>query len=60
VAPEELPKLLAELAAKPPEYEVRQTRWKLAGTGADAWLTLLVLTLLLSTEWFLRKRWRLV
>ena len=32
VAPEELPKLLGELAKRPPEYEVRQTRWKLAGT----------------------------
>src|SRR4029079_13954316 len=34
LAPEELPKLLGELARKPPEYEEHQTRWKLAGTSA--------------------------
>jgi hypothetical protein len=60
VAPEELPKLLGELARRDPEYEVRQTRWKLAGTAADAWSFLLVLTGLLTSEWFLRKRWGLV
>jgi uncharacterized membrane protein len=60
VAPEELPKLLAELADKPPEYEVRQIRWKLAGTSGDAWVMLMLMTAVLSTEWFLRKRWRLV
>ena len=60
VRPEELPSLLAELADKPPEYEVRQTRWKLAGTPGDAWLMLILMTAVLSTEWFLRKRWRLV
>jgi hypothetical protein len=60
VAPEELPKLVGELADKPPEYEVRQTRWKLAGTAGDAWLMLLLMTGALSTEWFLRKKWGLV
>jgi hypothetical protein len=60
VAPEELPKLLSDLAAKPPEYEVRQTRWKLGGTSGDAWGMFLAMTGLLSIEWFLRKRWGLV
>jgi uncharacterized membrane protein len=60
VAAEELPKLLSELAARPPEYEVRQTRWKLAGTAADAWVFFLALTGLLSVEWWLRKKWGLV
>jgi uncharacterized membrane protein len=60
VGPEELPGLLADLADQPPEYEERQTRWKLAATPADAWLFLLALTALLSTEWFLRKKWGLV
>ncbi len=60
VAPEELKPLLAELAKKPPEFEVRQTRWKLAGTSGDAWVMLLVMTSVLTAEWFLRKRWGLV
>ncbi|HZN34223.1 MAG TPA: hypothetical protein VFB80_10405, partial [Pirellulaceae bacterium] len=60
VGAEELPKLLGELAAKPPEYEVRQKRWKLAGTAGDAWLMLVLMTAVLTGEWFLRKRWGLV
>jgi len=60
LAPEELPKLLGELADRPPEYEERQTRWKLGATGGDAWLALLALTGILSAEWYLRKRWGLV
>ena len=60
VAPEELPKLLQELADRPPEYEERQTRWKLAGTATDAWIFLLALVSLLTVEWWLRKKWGLV
>jgi uncharacterized membrane protein len=60
IAPEELPKLISDLARKPPEYEVRQTRWKLAGTSADAWLMLMLMTSVLAVEWFLRKKWGLV
>ena len=60
VAPEELPKLLEELADRPPEYEERETRWKLAGTAADAWVFFTALVALLSVEWWLRKKWGLV
>jgi uncharacterized membrane protein len=60
LAPEELPGLLGDLAARPPEYEVRQTRWKLAGTSGDAWTMFLLMACFLSVEWFLRKRWDLV
>jgi uncharacterized membrane protein len=60
VAPEDLPELIAELNKRPPEYEVRQTRWKLAGTSGDAWVFFFLLTAVLAGEWFLRKRWGLV
>jgi uncharacterized membrane protein len=60
VAPEELPQLLGEVAKKPPEYEVRQTRWKLAGTSGNAWLMLMMLAGAFTAEWYLRKRWGLV
>jgi uncharacterized membrane protein len=60
VAAEELRPLLAELAKRPPEFEVRQTRWRLAGTSGDAWVMLLIMCSVLTTEWFLRKRWGLV
>jgi len=60
VTPEELPKLIADLAERPAEYEVRETRWKLAGTAADAWGMLLLMTSVLTAEWFFRKRWGLV
>ncbi|MCI0362072.1 MAG: glutamine amidotransferase [Planctomycetaceae bacterium] len=60
VPPEELSKLLQELADRPPEYEERETRWKLAGTATDAWVFFAGLVALLSVEWWLRKRWGLV
>jgi hypothetical protein len=60
VPPDELTKLLAEIAEKPPEYEVRQIRWKLAGTSESAWVFLVLMAAALSTEWYLRKRYRLI
>jgi hypothetical protein len=60
LAPEELPAVLHELQQRAIEYEVRQTRWKLGATTRDAWLVLLVLAGLLTSEWFLRKHWGLV
>ena len=57
LAPEELPELLEKLAAKAQEFEEEVvetiTLW-------DRWPTLLVFVGLLSTEWFLRKRWGMV
>jgi hypothetical protein len=54
LAPEELPDLLARLKEKTKEFEeeVVETR-----TLWDRWPPLLVFATLLSTEWFLRKRW---
>lgn len=57
LAPEELPGLLKELAAKKPDVReeviARITLW-------DNWGVLLGMTGLLVTEWWLRKRWGLV
>jgi uncharacterized membrane protein len=60
VAPELLPALVDEIAERPKEYEVRQTRWRLGGTPADAWAYFLALAALLIGEWWLRKKWGLV
>jgi hypothetical protein len=57
LAPEELPTLLAALAAQPPKLEeeviARVTYW-------DTWPFFLAFVTLLGTEWYLRKRWGLV
>jgi uncharacterized membrane protein len=57
LAPEELPDLLEKLKARAEEFEeeivATVTLW-------DRWPTLLAFVGLLSTEWFLRKRWGLV
>jgi uncharacterized membrane protein len=57
LAPEELPALLAKLAAEPPklheEVVAKTTYW-------DTWPFFLVFVALLGTEWYLRKRWGLV
>ena len=57
LAPEELPDLLERLKARAEEFEEEivetVTLW-------DRWPTLLAFVGLLSTEWFLRKRWGLV
>ena len=61
VAPEQLPAILAELEKRPPELEVEvQTRWQLGDTALDAWLFLLLVVGLLTTEWWLRKKWGMV
>jgi len=57
LAPEELPKLLTELKSRTTEFEEeirqQQTLW-------DTWPVLLILVILLGSEWFLRKHWGLV
>ena len=57
LAPEELPDLLEKLKERADEFEEEivetVTLW-------DSWPTLLTFVGLLSTEWFLRKRWGLV
>jgi hypothetical protein len=61
LAPEQLGDLLREIKNKPPEMETQiQSKWQLADTPLDAWLFFLCVVGLLSGEWFLRKRWRLV
>lgn len=58
---EKLPALLEEILRKPPELQIAvQSKWQLASTWWDAWLFFLVFVGLLTTEWTLRKRWRLV
>lgn len=61
VAPEQLPDLLEELASRPEQFEITvQSKWQLGDTTWDSWASLLLLAGILSTEWFLRKKWGLV
>jgi hypothetical protein len=57
LAPEELPKLLADLAEQPLEMEVEAqekiTLW-------DTWPFFVLFVGLISVEWYLRKKWGLV
>jgi uncharacterized membrane protein len=57
LAPEELPKLLADLAEQPLEMEVEAqekiTLW-------DTWPFFILFVGLISVEWYLRKKWGLV
>ena len=61
VAPEQVNGLLQEIAERPEQFQIEtQTKWQLTDTAADAWLVLVVLSAILSAEWFLRKKWGLV
>jgi uncharacterized membrane protein len=57
LAPEQLPELLEKLKQVPQDLQIevqtKKTLW-------DTWPLFLLLALLLSVEWFLRKRWGLV
>jgi hypothetical protein len=53
--------LLEEIRDRPPDLEIEvQTKWQLADTARDAWSVLLLFVLILTGEWFLRKKWALV
>ena len=59
--PEQLAALLREIRDRPPQMDVEvQTKWQLADTPRDAWLFFVALVVLLTGEWFLRKKWGLV
>jgi hypothetical protein len=61
VAPEQVPALLEDIRDRPPDLEIEvQTKWQLADTARDAWSVLLLFVLVLTGEWFLRKKWGLV
>jgi hypothetical protein len=61
VEPRELPALLQELGREPPELAIEiETRWQLGKTKADAWAYFLLIVVLVSSEWYLRKKWGMV
>ena len=61
IAPEQLGTLIDEIKAKPPENEIEmQSKWQLGDHWWDAWGCFLLLTAILSVDWYLRKRWGLV
>lgn len=61
IAPEQLAGLLKQIKDTPPKDEIEtQSKWQLGDTSIDAWTFFLLLVLLLSAEWFLRKKWGLV
>ncbi len=57
IEPERLPKWLGELAKKTDYLDVKQETKK---TLWDQWPTFFLIVLLLTVEWYLRKRWGLV
>ena len=61
LVPEELGSLLDQLLANPPEMKtVVPQRWQLGSTNVDGSLFLLLFATLMTTEWWLRKKWGLV
>ena len=61
LAPEQLADQLRTIKKETRRRESEeQTVWQLSDTLPDAWLLLLLLTALLTTEWALRKKWGLV
>jgi len=57
ITPEEFPTLVSELSQKPLQFEEQV---KLTVTYWDSGYLLLLLVGVLSSEWYLRKKWRLV
>lgn len=61
LAPEQLPDLLRSLRERREELQVEvQVKWQLGDTALDAWLFVIAVVSLLTSEWVLRKRWGLV
>lgn len=61
LVPEELGSLLDQILANPPEMKtVVPQRWQLGSTNLDGSLFLLLFAALMTTEWWLRKKWGLV
>ncbi len=60
VLPENLNQVLQNLKDHPPESIEVPLTWQLGQTALDGAIYLLVFTLLLGTEWILRKKWGLV
>ncbi len=57
LVPEELPDLLEKIRQHPPDLEVEH---EVRHTYYDRWELFLLFVVIISTEWFLRKRWGLV
>ena len=61
IAPEQLSQLLDDIKASPPVSEIEtQSKWQLGDTACDSWTYFGLLVLLLTLEWFFRKKWGLV
>ncbi len=61
LAPEELPALIREIGANPPQAKIEyESKWQLTDSWPDAWAVFLCAIGLVSCEWYLRKRWGLV
>ena len=58
LAPEQVSELIDELKKRPVEFTSEQeSRWQLTDTPQDAWVLFSIMAGLLSTEWYLRKKW---
>lgn len=58
--PERAADVIEELKKRPLEFvSQRESRWQLTDTPVDAWLLFVAMIGLLSTEWFLRKKWQM-
>lgn len=61
VRPNELERLLKEIAQNPPEMKIEvPMKWQLGQTFSDSTLFLVAFVAMLALEWFLRKKWGLV
>lgn len=61
IAPEQFSSLVDEIKANPPENDIEiQSKWQLGDRWWDAWGSFLFMSLVLSLDWFLRKKWGLV